>query len=254
MTQAGKILGEVLGEVLGSVRSGVMEIELDKLAEELIIKKGGKPGFKKVPGYNHTICVSTNNIVVHGIPGKRILKDGDIIGIDCGVYLEGFHTDMAETVRVGGKRNDEIDHFLSVGKKAVFEAISQAKLGNRVGHISEQMQKGVEGAGYTIVHNLVGHGVGKELHEDPEIPGYLARPIRKTPLLKKEQTIAIEVIYNKGKRNVVRTDDWTIASEDGSLSGLFERTLLVGEEFPYILTILPSDLKDSVFAPFHHMR
>ncbi len=244
MSAAGSILGDVLEKLLAAVRPGITEIEIDELAEKLILQRGGKPGFKKVPGYDNTICISVNNIVVHGIPTRRILKEGDVVGIDCGVFLDGYHTDMAETVIVGGgKSSEEIKKFLSSGKKALFEAIKQAKPGNRVGHISEKMQNGVEGAGYSIVRSLVGHGVGKSLHEQPEIPGYLSTKIEKTPRLVEGMTIAIEVIYNMGKAEVVYgdEDDWTIYTEDGSMSGLFERTVLITKNGPQLLTKLSTD-------------
>ena len=243
MTHAGKILGEVLEQVCQSVKPGITEIELDELAEKLIVEKGGEPGFKKVPGYKHTICVSTNDVVVHGIPKKRVLKEGDIIGIDCGVYYEGYHTDMAETVVVGKTEDENVLDFLRIGKDALFSAIKEAKPHNRVGNVSKAMQEGVEGNGYSIVRTLVGHGVGKELHEEPEIPGYLYGKIERTPLLKVGMTIAVEVIYNMGEKEVVYdgTDDWTIATSDGSLSGLFERSLLITESGPKLLTRFKSD-------------
>lgn len=247
MGQAGAILGEVLEICLDALKPGVTEIEIDTLAEKLIREKGGFPGFKKVPGYHHTICISTNDVVVHGIPTGRRIEEGDIVGIDCGVYLDGFHTDMAETKKITSQsskvKNSEIDHFLEIGKEACFAGIAQAKAGNRVGYISQAIQGIVEGAGYSVVRSLVGHGVGKELHEAPEIPGYLTKPIEKTPILKVGQTIAVEVIYNMGKPEVAYTegDDWTIVSEDGSLSGLFERTILITENGPKLLTKLSTD-------------
>ncbi len=244
MTIAGKILGEVLEELINSVKPGMTELELDQLAEKRIIEMGGEPGFKKVPGYHHTICVSTNDVVVHGIPTERVLNKGDIIGIDCGVYYKGYHTDMAETTIVGGKAKGEIKKFLDTGKTSMFNAIRQAKPGNNVGHISQEMQNLVEGGGYSIVRSLVGHGVGRELHERPEIPGYLTGAISKTPKLSAGMTIAIEVIYNMGSREVVyeKGDDWTIATEDGSLSGLFERTVLITPEGPKLLTKFSNDV------------
>lgn len=249
MRKSGKILGEVLAQVVSFVRPGVTELELDSLAEKLILKKGGRPGFKLVPGYKHTICVSVNEVVVHGIPTNRVLKQGDIIGIDCGVYFEGFHTDMAETIRVknsefGTQSSDkEIDNFLAVGKKAMFDAIKHAKPGSRVGEISKAMQEGIEGGGFSVVRSLVGHGVGKELHEEPEVPGYLQGKISSTPMLVSNMTIAIEAIYNMGKKEVAygRKDDWTIVSKDNSLSGLFERTVVITEQGFDLLTFFSSD-------------
>jgi len=249
MQRAGAILGQVMDEIVAYVKEGVTELDVDKLAERRILELGGEPGFKKVEGYRHTICASTNDVVVHGIPKDRKLKAGDVFGFDCGVYLEGYHTDMAETVRVKNEESqinneqDSTDKFLKIGKKALFEAIKQARPGNRVGNISKFMQEGIESNGYSIVRSLVGHGVGKELHEEPEIPGYLEGKIDSTPLLHVGMTIAIEVIYNMGKAGVVfeGTDDWTIVSEDGSLAGLFERTLYISENGPILITKLTGD-------------
>ena len=243
MRIAGKMLGEVLFDVLSAIKPGITEIELDRLAERLILEKGGESGFKKVDGYQHTICVSTNDVVVHGIPKDRVLNQGDIIGIDCGVYLEGFHTDMAETVVVGGTHDESVKGLLRIGKKAMYDGIRQAKVGHRVGHISRAMQETMESGGYSVVKSLVGHGVGKDLHEGPEIPGYLEKEMRKTPALIEGMTIAIEAIYNMGKSGVKYdgSDDWTIVSEDGSLAGLFERTILVTDQGPELITYFPGE-------------
>lgn len=245
MQQAGKILGEVLEILINRINPGITEIQVDQLAEKLIKERGGKPGFKKVPGYKHTICISCNDVVVHGIPTEKVLKDGDVVGIDCGVYLNGYHTDMAETVIVGKKQvQTPTSKFLETGKTAMFEAIIQAKTGNRVGDISRAMQKIIEEGGYSVVRNLVGHGIGHQLHEEPEIPGYLSGKTENTPLLKPGMTIAIEAIYNMGKKEVVyaEDDDWTIVTEDGSISGLFERTVLITEKGPELLTCLSTDV------------
>lgn len=247
MKKAGTILGDVLYRTTKMVEPGISELALDMFAEKEIAKQGGESGFKKVPGYVHTICSSTNDVVVHGIPQKRILNDGDIIGIDMGVYLDGFHTDMAQTVRVKGegkREKDEVDKFLEVGYYALFEAIKQAQPGNRVGHISQTFQRIIEKEnGYSVVKGLVGHGVGRDLHEDPEIPGYLATKLEKTPLLKPNMTIAIEIIYNMGKEDVVYdgNDEWTIVSKDGSLSGVFERSVVITEKGPELLTKFPGE-------------
>lgn len=242
MTISGHILAETLFEVLKHVKPGVSEIELDKLADKLIAEKGGEPGFKKVKGYHNATCISTNDVVVHGIPSDYLLKEGDVIGIDCGVYYKGFHTDMSETIRVQNSefriQNDEIDKFLQTGKKALEEGIKAAKLGNHVGDISKTIQDIVEGRGYSIVKSLVGHGVGRDLHEEPEVPGYLYGNINKTPILKEGMTIAIEVIYNMGKNEVVlaNNDGWTIKTKDGSFSGVFERSIAITGNGTIILT------------------
>lgn len=242
MKIGGKILGEVLSQVVKAVKPGVTELELDALAEKLIRQKGAEPGFMKVPGYKHTICAATNDVVVHGIPKNRILKEGDIIGVDCGVYYRTYHTDMAETVRVLSNqslaKNDEAEKFLRIGKEAMFAGIEQARAGNRIGHISKAIQDLVEGADYSVVRNLVGHGVGHELHEEPEIPGYLEKPIEKTPRLVEGMTIAIEVIYNMQGKEIYHSeeDGWTITTSDGALSGMFERTVCVTDDNALILT------------------
>lgn len=246
MRAGGKILAKVLNELLKNIKPGVTELEIDHLAEKLIRKNGAEPGFKKVQGYNYSICVSTNDVVVHGIPTDYVFKEGDVVGIDCGVFYKGLHTDMAETLRVStinkqqltNNKKDKIDKFLEIGKKALSVGIKEAQEGNRVGHISRIIQDIVEGQGYSVVKSLVGHGVGRELHEEPEIPGYLNTKIEKTPLLKNGMTIAIEVIYNMGKDDVMYKgkDGWTIATGDSSLSGLFERTIAVTKQGPVVLT------------------
>lgn len=242
MKKGGKILAEVLAEVCANAKPGVTELELESLANELILKKGAFPGFKKVSGYSYATCLSTNDVIVHGLPKDNVLREGDIIGIDCGVFYEGFHSDMAETIRIKSKssdrkENDDVDQFLETGKKALKAAINQAKPGNRIGHISQTIQDIVEESGYSIVRNLVGHGIGQNLHEPPEIPGFVAEKLERTPLLKEGMTIAIEVIYNMGKKDIkYDKDGWTIRTKDGSLSGLFERSIVVTKKGPVLLT------------------
>ena len=245
MAEGGHILAQVLDEVLKNVRVGVSEIELDKLAEEEILRRGAEPAFKKVKNYKNAICVSTNNAVVHGIPTKYKFKERDLVGIDCGVYFKGFNTDMAQTLRVRSqksnlksqKEKDKIDIFLETGERALNEAIKVARAGNRIGHISKTIQDIVEGSGYSVVRNLVGHGIGKKLHEEPEVPGFLDTNINRTPTLKAGMTIAIEVIYNMGGSDVLLSKDgWTIKTRDKSLSGVFERTIAVTDKEPIVLT------------------
>lgn len=244
MQEGGRILAKVLKELLQNIKPGVTELEIDQLAEKLIKENGAEAGFKKVLGYNFSICVSTNDTVVHGIPTDYKFKTGDVVGIDCGVFYKGFHTDAAHTVRIQSsklknqKAKDEIDKFLETGQRALNAAIKKAKAGNRVGDISRTIQEIVEDKGYSVVKSLVGHGVGKELHEEPEVPGYLAVKIEKTPKLSEGMTIAVEVIYNMGKDEVIykEGDGWTISTGDGSLSGLFERTIAIRKGEPLVLT------------------
>lgn len=246
MKVGGKILAGALHEVLRHIKPGVSELELDKIAEEYIVKHKAEPGFKRVPEYHHAICVSTNDVVVHGVPTGYRLQEGDVVGIDCGVFYEGLHTDMSETRRVStinkqqltNNKKDEIDLFLETGKRALEAGIQEARGGNRVGHISKAIQSVVEGAGYSVVRSLVGHGVGRQLHEEPEVPGYLAGRTKKTPTLRSGMTIAVEVIYNMGKSAVMHSggDDWTIKTQDGSISGVFERTIAITPGEPVVLT------------------
>lgn len=241
MIKGGKILADVLADLIKNVKVGVSEIEIDKLAEKMILERGGKPGFKTVNGYKHSICTATNDVVVHGIPSDYVFKKGDVVCVDAGVLLDGLHTDMAETVLIPGdneRENYQKAHFLETGKRALNKAILEAKAGNRVGHISRAIQDVVEKEGYSIVRTLVGHGVGKKLHEPPEVPGYLLGNVEKTPLLKKNMTIAIEVIYNMGKPEVgyANDDGWTISSVDGSISAVFERTVLIKDGGCEVLT------------------
>lgn len=251
MREGGRILSEVLRILMEEIKVGMTQLELDKIAEEEIIKKGGLPSFKMVKGYNYATCISAGDVVVHGIPKNIPFKKGDIVGIDCGVFYRGYHTDMGETVLIQdselkiknlGKRgkSGEIERFLAAGKKALFAGINQARAGNRVGHISKAMQEIIEGNGYSVTRSLVGHGIGKKLHDDPEIPGFLDRKIGQTPILRAGMTIAIEIIYNMGKEEVVYEggDDWTIVTKDGSLSSFFERTVLITENGPSLLTKL----------------
>lgn len=240
MTKGGHMLAVALAESLAAVKPGITELELDKVAEQAILRQGGKPGFKLVPGYKHTICAATNEVVVHGIPGPRVLNEGDVICIDCGVFLDGFHTDMADTVIVGDKEkvSQEVRTFLKIGEKALWAGIDAAKGGNRVGHISKTIQDIVEGSGYHIIRSLVGHGVGRQLHEAPEVPGFLRGKIEKTPELIPGMTIAVEVIYAMGTSEVsyANNDGWSIKSEDNSLTAVFERTILITEGEPIVLT------------------
>src|ERR1035437_4265942 len=239
MQIGGKMLAEAMWEVCAAIKPGMTELEVDRMADRLIKEKGGEAGFKKVEGYHHATCISTNEVVVHGIPSPYVLKDGDIIGIDCGVFYKGFHTDMSETVRVGSQKSDAVDKFLKVGKQALEAGIAKAVVGNHVGDISKAIQDIVEVQnGYSVVRSLVGHGVGKELHEDPEIPGYLHGKIEKTPLLKEGMVIAVEVIYNMGGPDLAfaNNDGWTLKTKDDSLAGLFERTLAITKDGPLVIT------------------
>jgi methionyl aminopeptidase len=229
MKQGGKILSEVMDELLDQVKPGAILADLDKLAETEIVRYGARPSFKRVKDYRWSICSCVNDVVVHGIPKDYTLKIDDVVGIDCGVYYRGFHTDAAWTVRVKETKEgkDEIDLFLDVGKEALSQAIRKVRIGNYIHDISSVIQREVEKSGYSVVRSLVGHGVGRNLHEDPEIPGFVKGARGKTPRITEGMVLAIEIIYNMGNPEVIYqgNDGWTIVTKDGKISGLFEATV-----------------------------
>jgi len=235
MAEGGKKLWEVLDAVLENLRPGMTTLQLDRIAEEKILSLEAKPSFKMVPGYHWTTCITLNDEVVHGIPGEKEIRARDVVGIDIGCYYQNFHTDKAVTVTVG--ENPPQAKFLQVGKMALEKAIEKARPGNYLGEISLTIQKIIETAGYSPVRVLTGHGVGRDLHEDPSIPCFLFGDVKKTLKLKAGMTLAIEVIYNQGSGDVVLRDDgWTIATQDGKISGLFEETVAVTTTGPLVLT------------------
>lgn len=231
MRKSGEITAKALKKVLESVKEGVNMLELEKIAVDEITKLGGKPSFMTVPGYKWATCLTVNDEVVHGIPRDIVLRKGDILSIDIGALYEGWHTDAAWSLVVGGGKSK----FLETGEKALWKAIDQAKDGNRIGDISNAIQSTIEGEGFGVVESLVGHGVGKSLHEDPEIPG-IGRA-GTGGVLKKGMTIAIEAIYTESSPEVVLSSDkWTIVSADESMGGLFEMSVIIGENSAEVLT------------------
>jgi len=238
MKTGGQKLARVLAEVLKTAKPGVSLKELDQLAEALLEKTGGRPSFKMVAGYHWATCLNVNQGVVHGIPTDYRLKRGDLLSVDVGLFYQGFHTDMARTISVpGGEREREKKEFLQAGEKALLAAIEAAQPGKRVGHLSAVIETEIKKAGFRPVEVLTGHGVGKELHEEPQIPCFLRERVEKTPLLKPGMTLAVEVIYTQGKPAVVLGDDgWTVETADGRLAGLFEKTIAVTEKGALVLT------------------
>lgn len=237
MRKAGQITAAAMREVSKKVQPGIKTNELDNIAEEVIKKLGGKSSFKKVKGYKHSICVTPNDWVVHGIPGNYTLVSGDVIGIDLGAYYKGFHSDMAQTFAVD-KLSEETEKFLSIGKKALSEAIKNVKIGSKIGDISSIIQEIVEGAGYSIVRELVGHGVGRNLHEDPLIPGVGKKGTGVE--IKEGMVLAVEIIYSQGSQKIqLLNDGWSISTKDGSISGLYERTVTPTKKGPLVLTRMP---------------
>lgn len=236
MREGGRRLREALNRVLAEVRPGVTEIKLDKLAESEIKKRHGEASFKMVPGYKWATCITVNEEVVHGIPGKRVLREGDLVSLDMGMYFEGFHTDMATSFWLG-KAEEEKEDFLLTGQRALEAAIKKVKAGNFVGDLSLVIEKEIKGKGYSPVECLTGHGVGRRLHEEPSIPCFAKGVIKKTPQIKTGMTLAIEIIYNQGSKEVILGGDgWTISTVDGKMSGLFEETVAVLEGGPLVLT------------------
>lgn len=232
MTTAGKIASEALEEVLAAVKPGVTTMDLEKIADRAITSRGAKPSFKTVADYDFATCININGGLVHGLPGEYVIKQGDLVSVDMGAYLEGFHSDLSYTVEVG---SDDKKDFLEVGKKALAAGIKKCQLGNHVGDISNAMQKVVEGRGYSVSRDLVGHGIGRELHEDPYVPGY--GELGEGPKIKEGMVLAIEIIYQEGLPEIsISDDEWTIETADGSLAGLFEHTVAATKNGPKVLT------------------
>jgi methionyl aminopeptidase len=240
MREGGTVLGAILEELLEVAAPGIALLELEEIAQKRIKAAGMKPSFSTVADYRWATCLCVNDIIVHGIPTNYVLVEGDLLTIDIGLINRGYHTDTAWSKVIGNKGYKippEVTTFLDTGKQALQKAIEQARNGNRVGHISQTLQTIVEGAGYGIVRPLVGHGVGKTLHEEPQIPGFLKGAIEKTPKLTTGMTIAIEVIYSMGNPMVYYHEDgWSIATRDHSLSAVFEQTIAITDTEPLILT------------------
>lgn len=237
MREAGKILAKVHEELKDAIRPGMSTLDIDKLGEKLIRSYGCIPSFLNYNGYPASICVSVNDEVVHGIPHKdHILCEGDIVSLDAGVIYKGYHADAARTYGVG-KISDEAAKLIEVTKQSFFEGIKMAKDGNHLHDISNAIADYCESFGYGVVRDLVGHGIGKNLHEDPQIPNFHQR--RRGIKLQKGMTLAIEPMVNAGTYEVAwLDDDWTVVSDDGSLSAHYENTILITDGEPEILTIL----------------
>lgn len=232
MKKAGNISTQTLREVLKHVKVGVTTLELDQIAEKTMISLGGKPGFKTVDDYPFATCININEGIVHGMPGDYRLKQGDIISIDLGAMYNGMHSDLTYTIELDTKNEEK---FLNVGKRALDSAIAQCKSGNTIGDIGQAMQYVIEQAGYSVSRDLVGHGVGTELHEDPYVPCYGKKG--KGLVLKEGMVLAIEAIYQKGKPHITTLeDDWTIITVDRSLSAVYEKTVAITKDGHEVLT------------------
>lgn len=234
MRRAGSVVSKLLKRMEKEARVGVTTKKLDEIAEEFIRSEGAEPAFKGYYGYPAAICASVNEEVVHGIPGRRVLKEGDIVGIDVGVRLEGFYSDAARTFAIG-KIDKESQRLIDVTRRALVAGIRQAVRGNSLSDISWAVQSLAEGEGFSVVRQFVGHGIGRSLHEEPQVPNF-GKP-REGPRLAVGMTLAIEPMLNMGAYEVeVLSDGWTVVTKDRKRSGHFEQTVFVGETQAEIVT------------------
>ena len=237
MARAGEVVAATHALLAENIRPGVTTAELDEIAEEFITGQGGYPTFKGYRGYPAATCLSPNSMIVHGIPGPYELTDGDVLSVDVGVTLDGFVADSAYTFAIG-EISADAERLLEVGQAALAAAIEQCLVGHRLSDISHAVQLVTEAAGFSVVRSLVGHGVGRSMHEDPQIPNY-GQPGR-GPLLGEGMTFAIEPMITAGGPDiVVHDDEWSISTADGTLSAHFEHTVAVTEAGPRILTATP---------------
>ena len=238
MRRAGRVVGETLQILQAAVKPGVTTLELDEIAEREIRARGAVPSFKGYRGFPATICTSINSEIVHGIPGHRTLKDGDLIKLDCGAIVEGYHGDSAVTVPVG-EVSQEALKLIETTDRSLQAGIAEAKAGNRIHDIGAAVQTTAEGAGFSVVREYVGHGIGRALHEDPPVPNY-GKPgtgLKLEPGL----VIAIEPMVNVGTFETrLLPDGWTVVTADGALSAHFEHTIAITESGPEVLTAVPA--------------
>jgi methionyl aminopeptidase len=234
MRRGGRVHAEVLDRLEEALRPGVTTGRLDTIARSVMEKRGAKPSFLGYRGFTGSICASPNEVIVHGIPGERVIEEGDIVSIDVGVFLDGFHVDSAWTFPVG-EVTPEARRLLEVTEASLYAAIAECRPGRRLGDVGYAVEKTAEGAGFSIVREYVGHGVGRSLHEDPQIPNY--GPPGRRELLASGMTLAIEPMVNAGGAGTVAlSDGWTVVTADGSLSAHFEHTVAILPDGPEVLT------------------
>jgi methionyl aminopeptidase len=236
MRRSGRIVGETLLLLEKEVKPGVKTADLNKIAEEFITKHGAKPSFKGLYGFPSSLCISVNEQVIHGFPGMYVLKEGDIVSIDCGAFYDGFHGDAARTFPVGNVSADA-QALIDITRESFFQGIKFAREGNKLTDISHEIQSYVEAAGFSVVRDFVGHGIGRKVHEDPNVPNF-GKP-GKGPKLLEGMVLAIEPMVNAGT-NKVRTlkDGWTVVTADSSLSAHYENTVAILSDGPEILTLI----------------
>ena len=234
MRESGKIVAKVHSVLKDMIKPGITTKELDEIAERIILEHGAQPAFKGYGGFPATICASVNEEVVHGIPGDRMLREGDIISIDVGALKNGYYGDSAKTYPVG-KISAKAEKLIRVTRESFYEGLKFCKVGYRLSDVSHAIQKHVEAEGFSVVRDYVGHGIGASLHEDPQIPNY--GPAGKGPRLSAGMVLAIEPMINAGRFSVrVLGDNWTVVTADGSLSAHYEHTIVITDEDPIILT------------------
>ena len=236
MKKAGKIVGETLLLLEKEVKPGVTTAELDMMAEEFITKHGAKPSFKGLYGFPSSLCISVNEQVIHGFPGANVLKEGDIVSVDCGACINGFHGDAARTFPVGNI-SKEAQRLIDVTRDSFFKGIEYAKVGNRLSDISHEIQSYVEAAGFSVVRDFVAHGIGRNVHEDPNVPNF--GKSGRGPKLQEGMVLAIEPMVNAGTYKVTTLKDgWTVVTADNSLSAHYENTVAILSDGPEILTLI----------------
>ncbi len=235
MRSAGKVVADTLAMIQKVIKPGITTAEIDKLAEEFILAQGAIPSFKGYGGFPGSICASINDVVIHGIPNNTVLVEGDIISVDCGAILNGYHGDAARTFPVGNI-SKEAQHLIDVTKESFFKGIEKAVVGNRLTDISAAIQKHAESFGYSVVRDFVGHGIGTSMHEDPQVPNY--GTAGKGPKLVHGVVLAIEPMINMGNYKVkIKPDGWTVVTSDGKLSAHYENTIAITNEGVEILTL-----------------
>jgi len=235
MRRAGRIVATTIDAVLEKVRTGVSTQALDAVAEQVIRSEGAMPSFLGYRGYPASICASINDQIVHGIPGERIIEEGDVLSLDFGAIWEGFHGDSAVSVIVGKSRSPEAQKLVRVTEEALNAGIAQIKAGGHLSDISHAVQQVAEGAGFGVVREYVGHGIGRHLHEDPQVPNF-GSP-RRGPVMREGLVIAVEPMINAGGwETMLMPDKWTVVTADGSLSAHFEHTIAITEDGPEVLT------------------
>ena len=228
------LLGKLHGELAKHLKPGIKTIELDKLAYEFIMDNGGKPSFLHYRGYPNTLCISVNDVVIHGIPGDYVIKEGDLVSIDCGIELEGYHSDSAFSYAVG-EVSEQVWELMKRTKEALYKGIEQAKPGNRVGDIGYAVESHIKQFGFSVVREMTGHGVGRRLHEDPAIPNYGRRGQGKR--LKPGMTIAIEPMVTMGSHKIyIEKDGWTVRTVDGKPAAHYEHSIAITKNGPEILS------------------